>query len=124
MPPSTTAAIVCTIAERIRFEPAEPSAISGCPSRTTTVGAIMLGTRAPGGCSWKPPGFRSSSPIMLFRCMPVPGTTIPEDDPFEHVTVAQPPSASITEMWVVDPSREPISPATRSSAPGARKRCT
>ena len=61
---------------------------------------------------------------MLFRCMPVPGTTTPEDDPFEQVTVATAPSASMTDTWVVDPSREPISPATRSSAPGARNWCT
>jgi hypothetical protein len=43
--------MVWRIAERIRFEPADPSAISGLPSRSTTVGAIMLGTRAPG--SWR-----------------------------------------------------------------------
>ena len=77
-PPSITPATVCTIAERIRFDPAEPSAISGRPSRSTTVGAIMLGTRAPGGWRWKPCGLRSSSPSMLLRCMPVPGTTTPE----------------------------------------------
>ena len=105
----------------MRFEPAEPSASSGRPSRSTTVGAIMLGTRAPGSCWWKPSGFRSCSPSMLFRCSPVPGTTTPEHEPFEQVTVAQPPSASITEMCVVDPSRERTSVATVSSASSARK---
>ena len=53
---------------------------------------------------------------MLFRCMPVPGTTTPEHEPFEHVTDAQPPSASMTEMCVVEPRRERSSPATVSSA--------
>ena len=43
-PPSTTASTVWRIAERMRLEPAEPSASSGRPSRRTTVGAIMLGT--------------------------------------------------------------------------------
>ena len=51
-PWSTTARIVCRIAERIRFEPALPSAISAAPSLSTTVGAIMLGTRAPGSWRW------------------------------------------------------------------------
>ena len=121
-PWSTTPSTVCRIAERIRFEPALPMAISGRPSRSTTVGAIMLGTRAPGGCWWNPSGFRSCSPSMLFRCMPVPGTTTPEQEPFEQVTDAQAPSASITEMWVVLPSRERTSVATESSAFLARKR--
>ncbi len=121
-PSSTTPRIVCRIADRIRFEPAEPSATSGSPSRSTTVGAIMLGTRAPAGCRWCPNGLRSSSPSMLLRCTPVPGTTTPEHDPLEQVTVAQLPSASSTAMWVVLPSRERTSPATLSSASAARKR--
>ena len=40
---------------------------------------------------------------MLFTCMPVPGTTTPEHEPFEQVTEAQAPSASMTAMWVVLP---------------------
>ena len=59
---------------------------------------------------------------MLFRCMPVPGTTTPEHEPFEHVTDAHPPSASMTEMCVVLPSRERTSVATVSSACLARNR--
>ncbi len=51
-PWSTTPRMVWRIAERMRFEPAEPSASSGLPSRSTTVGAIMLGTRVPGTCRW------------------------------------------------------------------------
>ena len=82
----------------------------------------MLGTRDPGGLRWKPSGFRSSSPSMLLRCIPVPGTTTPEHEPFEQVTVAQPPSASITDTWVVFPSRPRTSVATESSASSARKR--
>ena len=92
------------IAERIRFEPAEPSATSGRPSRSTTVGAIIDGIRRPRSWRWKPSGFRSCSPSMLFRCMPVPGDDHAEHEPFEQVTVAQSPSSSSTEMWVVDPS--------------------
>ena len=83
-------------ADPVRAGAAE--ATSGRPSRSTTVGAIMLGTRAPGSWRWNPSGFRSCSPSMLLRCTPVPGTTTPEHDPFEQVTVAQPPSTSITEM--------------------------
>ena len=41
---------------------------------------------------------------MLFRCTPVPGTTTPEHDPFEHVTEHAQPSRSSTATCVVDPS--------------------
>ena len=63
-----------------------------------------------------PSGDRSCSPIMLFTCMPVPGTTTPEPSPFVHVTEQAHPSVSITEMWVVDPSRPAMK---RSRKPGA-----
>ena len=106
MPSSITRMIVCRIAERIRFEPALPSTSSGAPSRSTTVGDIMLGIRRPGGWRWKPSGLRSCSPSMLFRCTPVPGTTTPEHDPFEQVTEHAQPSRSSTATWVVDPSGE------------------
>ena len=36
-------------------------------------GAIIDDTRCPGGLAWKPSGCRSSSPIMLFSMIPVPG---------------------------------------------------
>ena len=36
----------------------------------------------------------------------MPGTTIPEPSPLEHVTPQAQPSASSTEMCVVEPSRE------------------
>ena len=52
----------------------------------------------------------------------MPGTTTPEQEPLEQVTVAQAPSASITEMWVVLPSCDRTSVATESSASLARKR--
>ena len=48
---------------------------------------------------------------MLLTWTPVPGTIRPEPVPFEQVTLAQTPSASIAVMWVVEPSRS-----------GARKR--
>jgi hypothetical protein len=54
--------------------------------------------------------------------MPVPGTTTPEQEPFEQVTVAQVPSASITDTCVVLPSRDRTSVATESRASRARKR--
>ena len=41
--------IVCSTAERIRLEPALPTASSAAPSRRTIVGDIMLGIRRPGG---------------------------------------------------------------------------
>ena len=47
----------------------------------------MLGSRTPAGWRWKPSGFRSSSPIMLFTWIPVPGTTTPEPSPFVLVTL-------------------------------------
>ncbi len=76
------------------------------------------GTRRPGAIRWKPAGLRSSSPSMLLRITPVPGTSTPEPEPLEQVTLAQLPSASRTEMWVVEPSR---SAAARSSRIGSRK---
>jgi hypothetical protein len=63
-----------TIAERMRFEPAEPSTSSTPSSPRTTVGAIIDGSRRAGGWVKKPSGDRSCSPIMLLTCIPVPGT--------------------------------------------------
>ena len=119
IPCSTTRTIVCRIAERIRLEPALPRPSSISPSRRTTVGAIIEETRRPGGIRWKPSGLRSSSPSMLLRITPVPGTSTPEPEPFEQVTLAHIPSASSTEMWVVEPSR---SAAARSSPAGSSRR--
>jgi hypothetical protein len=59
---------------------------------------------------------------MLFRWRPVPGTITPDDEPFEQVTLTQPPSASIAEMCVVEPRRDSTWPATDSSASFAMKR--
>ena len=117
------------IAERIRFEPALPRASSSSPSRRTTVGDIIDGIRRPAGVEWKPNGFRSSSPSMLLRWTPVPGTITPEPVPFEQVTLAQPPCASTAVMWVVEPSRSPGPPvelprrqrSSPTSDTGARK---
>ena len=61
--------MVWRIAERMRLEPALPRTTSGSPSASTSVGAIMLGRRRPGGWRWKPSGLRSSSPSMLLRWM-------------------------------------------------------
>ena len=44
---------------------------------------------------------------MLLTWTPVPGTTSPEPVPFEQVTEAQTPSASSTEIWVVEPRPSP-----------------
>ena len=46
--PSVSRRIVCSIAERIRFEPPLPSPASSSPSRRTTVGDIIDGRRRPG----------------------------------------------------------------------------
>ena len=113
-PRSTTATIVCRIAERMRLEPALPSTSSTSPSRSTTDGDIMLGMRLPAGWRWKPSGLRSSSPITLLMCIPVPGTTTPEPSPLVHVTLQARPSESSTEMCVVEPSfggEEPLEEA-------------
>ena len=71
MPCSTTFTITCVIAERSRFDPLEPTTSRTAPSRSSSVGACMLVSRWPGR-RWRPAA-RSSSPIMLFRCSPVPG---------------------------------------------------
>ena len=92
IPCSTARTIVCRIAERIRLEPALPRPSSISPSRRTTVGAIIDGTRRPGSIRWKPSGLRSSSPSMLLRITPVPGTSTPEPEPLEQVTLAHMPA--------------------------------
>ena len=43
----------------------------------------------------------SNSPIMLFMCMPVPGTTTPEPAPVDAVSATAFPFPSTTEMCVV-----------------------
>ena len=121
IPSSTARTIVCRIAERIRFEPALPRPSSISPSRRTTVGAIIEGTRRPGAIAWKPSGLRSSSPSMLLRITPVPGTSTPEPEPFEQVTLAHVPSPSRTAMWVVEPSRSPA-PSRRGRRGSSRAR--
>ena len=55
--------------------------------------------------------------MMLLTWMPVPGTTIPEPSPFVHVTAQARPAPSITEMCVVDPSRDPSEPRKSSAKP-------
>ena len=113
----------------MRLEPADPSASSTSPSRATAVGAIIDGSRRPGGWVKKPSGERSSSPIMLLRWIPVPGTITPEPSPFVHVTAHARPSRSSTEMCVVDPSCEPMNSSRNpgrlrpSRNAGVRARC-
>ena len=65
------------IAPRSRTEPALPTTSRGRPSRSTIDGAIIDVNRAP---AFVAPA-RSNSPSMLFRWIPVPGTTTPEPDP-------------------------------------------
>ena len=55
----------------------------------------MLVSRSPG---LSVPATRSSSPSMLFRWMPVPGTITPELEPSEQVSEAAFPQESTTEM--------------------------
>ena len=59
---------------------------------------------------------RSSSPSMLFKWMPVPGTITPELEPSEQVREAAFPHESTTEMWVVPVGRP------GSGSPGADQR--
>ena len=63
----------------------------------------MLVSRLPGDPS-RPPGFRSSSPSMLFMWIPVPGTITPDPQPVEAERDAAFPCASTTLMCVVDGS--------------------
>ena len=53
---------------------------------------------------------------MLLTWMPVPGTTIPEPSPLVVVTAHAQPSASMIEMWVVEPSREPMKVSRKPGA--------
>ena len=115
MPWSITFTITWVIAERSRFEPLDPTTSRTRPSRSSTVGACMLVRRTPGR-RWRPAA-RSSSPIMLFRCSPAPGTITPEWLPLDAVKAAAFPSPSTTEMWVV-----PRSDATAATAVGAAAR--
>src|SRR5660397_161869 len=103
----------CTMAERRRSLPALPKEITspdacwegsaqGLSPLHAMVGAIMDVSLSPGGRAKKPSGFRSSSPIMLFSMIPVPGTTMPEPDPQEEVTQTAIPAASTTHVSVVD----------------------
>ena len=62
----------------------------------------MLVSRVPGAGAW-PPGWRSYSPSMLFRWIPVPGTMTPEPEPVDAESDAALPSASTAEMCVVPP---------------------
>ena len=62
---------------------------------------VIEGMREPGSAASKPAGWRSSSPIMLLSCMPVPGMNSPDPDPLEAVIDATLPQRSITERWVV-----------------------
>ena len=56
---------------------------------------------------------------MLLRITPAPGTSTPEPEPFEQVTLAHIPSPSSTEMWVVEPSRSAVQSARRAGSPPA-----
>ena len=106
-PSSTTARIVWRIAERIRFEPAEPSASSGRPSRSTTVGAIMLGTRAPGRVPVEPERVQVLLAEHVVQVHAGAGHhhagagAVRAGDRWRSA-----PSASITDTCVVLPSRE------------------
>ena len=81
-------------------------------------GVIMLGSRRPGGWRWKPSGLRSCSPSQLLRCIPVPGTTIPDPSPLEQVTAQARPWPSITDTWVVAPGPRA---AKRSANPASER---
>ena len=76
----------------------------GLPDEAGTLEAMRAFTRSG---EFVPDLSVATRPGTTYRVTwtPVPGTTIPDPVPFEQVTLAQPPSASTAEMWVVDPSR-------------------
>ena len=80
-------------------QPLELITSSSSPPLVAIDGACMLVSRVPGGMWW--PAARSSSPIMLFRWSPVPGTTTPEWDPFDAVNAQAFPARSTAETCVV-----------------------
>ena len=67
-----------------------------------------------------PAGFRSYSPSMLFRWIPVPGTITPEPEPVEAVSEAAFPCASTTEMCVVPRSAVSAAPSRPAPHPPER----
>ena len=80
------------IADRSLFDPLEPMTSSRPSSPVAMDGACMLVSREPGGMCL--PAARSSSPIMLFRWRPVPGTITPEWHPFDAVNAHAFPARS------------------------------
>ena len=76
-------------------------------SPSTTVGAIIDGIRRPGGAVKNPSGLRSSSPMMLLRWMPVPGTTSPR-------------ALAVGARHRAGPARRRPGPRRASSSPAAQ----
>ena len=72
-PCPTTLTTTCMIAPRSRTEPALPTTSRGSPSRERRSTAPSCSSSGGPGASDAPLGFRSYSPSMLFRWMPVPG---------------------------------------------------
>ena len=109
--------IVCVIAERIRFEPPLPRPRTSSPSRSAIVGDIIDGIRRPGR------GRVEAERVQVLLAEHVVELDAgarrrrrPSPEPFEQVTLAQPPSPSSAVMWVVEPSR---SARKRASNPGS-----
>jgi hypothetical protein len=101
MPKSIMLLRTWRIALRMRFDPPLPVTANQPSSRVIAVGAIIEDRRRSSGQPWGPEGLTSSSPSMLLSIMPVPGTSAPQPSPFDRVTEAALPAASITLMWVV-----------------------
>ena len=89
--------MTCAIAPARRTDPALPSASRGRPPSSTRVGVIMLASRSPEAQGAVP--ITSSSPSMLFSC--VPPRKRPEPAPSVDESAAALPSASMTEICVV-----------------------
>jgi hypothetical protein len=62
----------------IRDAPGEPTAMTPPSSDEKIVGLMLEISRSPGSSEWKPLGFSSGSPRVLFTGMPVPGITSPD----------------------------------------------
>ena len=73
----------------------------------TMVGAMELSIRFPPATEFALPGLGSKRPMQVLSSIPVPGVVTFEPKPENSVWVAATmfPSESMTETWVVCPSR-------------------
>ena len=107
--------VTCAIAPASRTEPALPMTSRGRPDSSTSVGVIMLASRSPGACS--PDPITSSSPSMLFSCVPPRKT--PEPEPSVDESAAAMPVA-VDDRDVRRPGERPRARAPVRVRDGSR----